>query len=394
MATDTPRRALIIGAGPGGLTAAIALKRVGIDSAVFERAPALGTAGAGLGVQSNALRALMRLGIGERLQRAGTEIRVQEVRKQNGALLLELPMGEVADAYGTPSISLARADVQLTLGAALEDGVLRLGTECTGIEQDEDGVTLHFADGSAERGALLIGADGSNSVVRKHIYGDSDAPRRYTGVTIWRSIVRVDPSVLPQDTSRAYLGPGMTFVLFPVGGDRVYWASGKIEPEGGSDPPDRLHAKLCDQLRDFPPLAREIVEATPATEIMRTDIYDRNPERTWVKGRVALLGDAAHTTTPFVGQGAGISMEDSVVLGKELALTDGLRDEQMLPHALARYEQIRIPHTGKVVLTSRRRGRMLFMRNPALIGARNALFRALPSRVRRSILEQTLNYEI
>jgi 2-polyprenyl-6-methoxyphenol hydroxylase-like FAD-dependent oxidoreductase len=394
MAADTPRRALIIGAGPGGLTAAIALRRTGIEAAVFERAEALGKAGAGLGVQSNALRALMRLGIGDRLLNASTEIRVQEIRNSRGELLLQLPMGEVADAFGTPSISLARADVQLTLADALDDGVLRLSRECTLVEQDADGVSAHFADGTTERGSLLIGADGGRSIVRRLVYGDADAPRRYSGVTIWRSIVRLDAGILAQDTSRAYLGRARTFVMFPVGGDRVYWGFGKREPKGGEDPVDQIQGILADHLSELPALTRQVVAATPAEEIIRTDIYDRNPERVWVNGRVALLGDAAHLTSPFVGQGAGISMEDSVALAKELALTNGLRDERMLAHALARYEQARIPHTSDVVLTSRRRGRVLFLSNPGLIVARNAILSRLPARVARRMLEQTLTYEV
>jgi 2-polyprenyl-6-methoxyphenol hydroxylase-like FAD-dependent oxidoreductase len=394
LGADTPRRALIIGAGPGGITAAIALRRAGIEAAVFERAPALGKAGAGLGVQSNALRALMRLGIGERLMGAGTELRKQEIRNSRGDLLLQLPQGEVADAFGTPAISLLRSDVQLTLADALDDGVLRLGSECIGVEQDEAGVTAHFADGRSERGALLIGADGGRSVIRKHVYGDADAPPRYSGVTIWRSVVELNGGVLPQDTARAYLGSGRTFVMFPVGGQRIYWGVGKRERENGGSPPEGLHQLLCDHLREFPDVARRVVEATPEPLIIRTDIYDRDPERTWVRGRVALLGDAAHLTTPFVGQGAGISMEDSVLLAKELALTDGLRDQRMLDQALASYERVRIPRCAKVVLSSRRRGQMLFWSNRGLTSARNALFRCVPARARRAILTQTLNYEV
>jgi len=390
---DTPRRALIIGAGPGGLTAAIALRRVGIECALFERAPALGAAGAGLGVQSNALRALMRIGIGDQLQGAGTEHRVTEIHDSDGALLTTLPQGEVADAYGTPSISLLRSDVQMSLVDALDDGVLRLDSDCIGVEQDADGVTAHFADGRSERGALLIGADGARSIVRKHVYGDADAPPRYSGVTIWRSVVRLD-GVLPQDTNRAFLGSGTTFVMFPVGDQRIYWGVGKREPEGGKDPPESTHQILRDHLRAFPDVARQVVDATPEAEIIRTDIYDRDPERTWVKGRVALLGDAAHLTAPFVGQGAGISMEDSVLLAKELALTDGLRDQTMLAQALASYERARMPRCAKVVLTSRQRGQVLFWSNPQLSYMRNTLMRCLPARARRAAVEQTLNYSV
>lgn len=394
MATDTPRRVLIIGAGPGGLTAAIALRRVGIETALFERASELGKVGAGLGVQSNAMRALMRLGIGDRLARAGTEMRSQEIFDRKGSLLLRLPQGEVADAFGTPTISLLRAHLQLALVDALDDGVLRLGSDCTRVEQDPDGVTAHFADGRVERGALLIGADGGHSVVRKHVYGEADAPRRYSGVTIWRSVAQMEPGVLPQDTARVYLGPGQTFVMFPVGQHQVYWGVGKVLPEGGVDPPRGRHEVLSGHLREFPEVSHLVVGATPEQEIIRTDIFDRNPERSWVKGRVALLGDAAHLTTPFVGQGAGISMEDSVRLAKELALTNGLRDQRMIDHALRSYERERMPRTSKVVLSSRQRGRILFWQNPALTGARNSLFRLLPHAVRRSVVEASLNYQV
>jgi 2-polyprenyl-6-methoxyphenol hydroxylase-like FAD-dependent oxidoreductase len=255
-------------------------------------------------------------------------------------------------------------------------------------------VTAHFADGITERGALLIGADGGRSVVRKLIYGDTDAPRRYSGVTVWRSIVQLDSGVVRQDTSTAYLGHGRAFVIFPVGQDRVYWALGKREPEGGTDTTERVKGIVAEHLRELPALTLQIAEATPADEILRTDIYDRDPERVWTKGRVALLGDAAHLTSPFVGQGAGISMEDAVALAKELALTDGLRDQRMLVHALNRYEQARIPHTSEVVLTSRRRGQVLYVNDPRLIAARNMILRRLPARVCRAMLAQTLTYEV
>jgi FAD-dependent urate hydroxylase len=384
---------LIIGAGPGGLTAAIALRRVGIEATLFERAPELGTIGAGIGVQSNAMRALMRLGIGERLIDAGTEMREQEIYDHRGTLLLRLPQGEAADAFGTPTISLLRSDVQLALVDALDDGVLQLGSECTAVEQDAEGVTAHFADGRSERGALLIGADGGRSVVRKHIYGEKDAKPRYSGVTIWRSVVQLD-GALPDDTARGYLAPGQTFVMFPVGRQRIYWGAGVRGPEGGTMPKEGVREILCDLLRDFPPISREIVQATPEEAFIRGDIYDRDPEKTWIKDRVVLLGDAAHMTTPFVGQGAGISMEDSVRLAKELALTNGLRDQRMIGQALLAYEHERLPRCAKVVLSSRRRGQILFWRQPALIAARNAMFKSLPAKVRLAAVAQSLNYEV
>jgi len=393
MAAETPNRALIIGAGPGGLTAAIALKRVGVEAALFERAPALGAVGGALGVQGNALRALMRLGLGDRLMGAGPEIRAQEFYDDSGELLFRLPQGEVSDAYGTPSICVLRSELQLALVDALEEGVLRLGAECTGVEQDPDGVTAHFADGRAERGAVLIGADGGRSIVRKHVYGDADGPMKYSGFTTWRAVVQLNGGVLPEDTIRGFLGPAKQVVMFPPGGDRTYWGVLNVEPAGGQDPPGGVHKTLREHVSRFPSAIQNLVEATPEEAIDRTDIYDRDPEETWVKDRVVLLGDAAHMTTPFIGQGAGISMEDSIVLSKQLALTDGLRDQRMLPHALGAYERERIPRCSKVVLESRRRGQMYKWTNPVVIAMRNRVLRSLPKKATYAMLKQSVDYQ-
>jgi 2-polyprenyl-6-methoxyphenol hydroxylase-like FAD-dependent oxidoreductase len=391
---DTPRRALIIGAGPGGLTAAIALQRVGVEVAVFDRAARLGTVGGGLGVQSNALRALMRVGIGERLLSAGSEIRLNEIHDGHGRLVFRLPQGDVADEFGTPTIMVLRSDVQLALLGALEEGIVNLSSECVAVEQDAEGVTAHFTDGRAERGALLIGADGGRSVVRRHVYGDAEPPLRYAGLATWRSVAELDGGILPRATARYYNGAGRQFVMFPVGGKRIYWGVMNAEPEGGKDPPEGAREMLCDLLHEFPEVTRQVIAATPKSEISRTDLYDRDPAGTWVKGRVVLLGDAAHLTTPFIGQGAGISMEDSVVLGKELSLTDGLRDQAMLDVALDSYQRQRIPRCRKVVLTSRRRGRVYLLRNPVLAGVRDAVLSRLPYPVTRSMVKRSIVFDV
>jgi 2-polyprenyl-6-methoxyphenol hydroxylase-like FAD-dependent oxidoreductase len=392
---ETPRRVLIIGAGPGGLSAAIALQRVGIESTVFERGSRLGTLGGGLGVQSNALRALMRIGIGDRLLRAGSEIRTNEMCNGEGKLLFTLEHGEVADKFGTPTIMVLRSEVQFALADALEEGVLQLNSQCTGVEQDSDGVSAHFADGRTERGALLIGADGGRSIIRQYVYGDNEAPLRYAGLATWRAVAEMDSDgVLPPGVAKYYNGIGAQFVMFPVGPGRVYWGVMHSEPEGGKDPPGRVHEMLCDYLRDFPGVTHEVIKATPEAGIARTDLYDRDPQKTWVKGRVVLLGDAAHLTTPFIGQGAGISMEDSIVLAKELALTDGLRDQGMLDVALESYQRERVPRCAKVVLSSRRRGAVYLLKNPLLAGVRDRGLSHLPRPVTRLMVERSIVYEV
>jgi FAD-dependent urate hydroxylase len=384
---------LIIGAGPGGLSAAIALRRVGIEAVVFDRVSKLGTVGGGLGVQSNALRALERLGIGAQLIAAGSEIRLNVIHNSDGREVFQLPQGEVADEFGTPTIMVLRSDVQLALANALEDGALTLSAECTGVEQDADGVTAHFADGRTERGALLIGADGIQSVVRTHVYKDGGAPLRYAGVATWRAVAEVD-GVLPPNTAWYYNGPGRQFVMFPVGPGRIYWGAMNAEREGGKDPPGRVRDRLSEYFGEFPEVVRTVIWATPEAGISRTDLYDRDPSDGWVKGRVILLGDAAHLTTPFIGQGAGISMEDSVVLAKELSLTDGLRDETMLDVALESYQRLRIPRCSKVVMTSRRRGTVYLLSNPVLAAVRDAALRRLPHAVTRDMVKRSIVYDV
>lgn len=388
------RRALIIGAGPAGLAAAIALARIDVDVRVFERQSELKRTGAGLGVQSNALRALQKLGVGDRIAARGTELRSQEICDIHGRRMFCFPQGEVADEYGTPTISLLRWDVQRALREAVPDGVVRMSSECVAVEQDADSVTARFADGSVERGALLIGADGGRSAVREHIYGQDDTPPRYSGFTSWRSLADIGPGMLPPGTARTFLGAGKQFVMFPVGGETIYWGLMKGEPEGGSDSVSELHDLLTRHLRDFPEVTRRLVLATDPADIARADVYDRDPEQTWHRGRVLVIGDAAHMTTPFAGQGAGISMEDAVVLAKELALTQGLRDQRMLGLTLDSFERARLARCSKIVLTSRRRGKIFSWSNPAVVAVRNAALRAVPARVWRNEVANSIEYNI
>jgi 2-polyprenyl-6-methoxyphenol hydroxylase-like FAD-dependent oxidoreductase len=256
-------------------------------------------------------------------------------------------------------------------------------------------VTAHFADGRTERGALLIGADGGLSVVRKHVFGDADQPPHPVGVTVWRAVVRME-GVLPQHTIWEYSGVGKEFLAFPVGDWGIMWGVSRLERPGGTDPPEGVHQLLHKILSDggFPDLLHEIVSATPEAEIARTDLYDRDPDPTWIKGRVVLLGDAAHLTTPFIGQGAGISIEDSVVLAKELALTNGLRDQSMLSNALEAYERARKPRCETIVLTSRRQGAVVMTGNPALASVRNKALSVVPYGLRRLLVRKSIDFHV
>ena len=389
---DDARRALVIGAGPGGLTAAVALSRAGIPAALFEQAPELRAVGAGVGVQPNALRALLRIGVGQRLLERGAQVEWSEIRSSRGKLLLRVPIGEISREFGTPTINALRSELQAALVDRVPPGVLRLGRECVEVEQDDTGVTARFADGREERGAVLIGADGGRSVVRREVVGDGGP--RYSGFTAWRAIVVPSDDVVQLDTAYAFVGRGRVGLTLPCAPGTMYWGLAHAAPEGGEDEPGTVKEKVSELIAGYAESLRALVDATPEEAISRTDIYDRDPISSWVKGRMVLLGDAAHQTAPFAGQGAGIAMEDAIVLARELSLTGGLEDQRMITAALEAFQAKRLERTNAIVLDARRRGKACRMKNPVACALRNTMVRLVPSRTQHRSVAESVGYDI
>jgi 2-polyprenyl-6-methoxyphenol hydroxylase-like FAD-dependent oxidoreductase len=384
-------RALVIGAGPGGLAAAITLTRVGVPVTVFERSPELKPLGVGLGVQSNALRALQRIGVGQALIERGNRLQWSELHTSDGKLMSRLPIGAAADQFGTPTLSVLRGDLQEALLEALPDGVLRLGAECVGVDQDADGVVARFADGSEEHGAVLIGADGGRSVVRQAIAPGTEP--RYTGFTTWRAATKpID--LLRHDTSYAFMGRGQMFVTFPCAPATVYWGTIIRSEPDGKDEPGTVKAKVDGLLRHFPEAPRKLVQGTPEEDVNRTDLYDLDLLSSWVKGRIVLLGDAAHQMTPFTGQGAGIAMEEAIVLGRELGLTNGLRDDRMIAAALESYEAKRLERGNAIAKKARQRCKTMNLANPVAVIVRNAALRFSPKKGQIRRYADSISYDI
>jgi 2-polyprenyl-6-methoxyphenol hydroxylase-like FAD-dependent oxidoreductase len=383
---------IIIGAGPGGLTAAVALSRVGVPVAVFEQAPELKEVGAGLGIGGPSLKALQRIGVGQALLEAGARVEWHEVYSWRGRQLARLPMGEIFDQYGTPTISVLRSDLQTALLEAVPDGVVSLGARCVGVEQDETGVTARFEDGREERGTVLVGADGARSVVRSGILRDEEP--RHTGVTGWRSVVPAPSEDFHPETVMNFLGRGRLMATFPCGRDLVYWAVATTSEPAGGDDPETVKQAISSVLEGSPEYLRALIDAAPSETILRTELQDRDPADTWIDGRIALLGDAAHLTSPFVGQGAGIAMEDAVTLARELALTARLEDARMIAAALESYQDKRIERASATVLNARKRGKLLTLGNPVACLMRNAALRYMPRGAVTKGLAASIDYSV
>jgi 2-polyprenyl-6-methoxyphenol hydroxylase-like FAD-dependent oxidoreductase len=379
-------RALIIGGGIGGLATAVALGKVGIEAAVFERAPVIGEVGAGLSLWSNAVKALRRLGLDEEVVALGSLLDRAVTLTSQGKVLSELSLDGLSRRAGAPSICVHRADLQGCLVRAVPSERLHTARECVGFEEDEQGVTARFADGKAERGDFLIGADGIHSIVRRTLHGPSEP--RYAGYGGWRGIVAFCHPDVPPGASILALGPGTQLGLAPCGPGRVYWFATRNEPLGGRDGPAGPKAELLDAIRGWWSPIREAIEATPESALRKDPILDRPPSRRWGRRRVSFVGDAIHATTPNLGQGACQAIEDAVVLA------DCLRDRSNVPASLREYERRRRDRTALVVRQSRALGNIFQWERPVLVRFREYLFGTrLASRQALGTFEKLLAYD-
>jgi FAD-dependent urate hydroxylase len=383
-------RVLIIGAGPGGLASAIALRRVGISAEIFEQAPHQ-VFGGGFTIRSNTVRLLLRLGVGQRLLEKGVEYRSFDYYSASGRRLNGLPEGEVADAWGSPSIGALRSDLYTALMGEVDQDAVHLGARFVGAEQDEDGVTARFADGREERGALLLGCDGVRSVVRQHVL--EDAEPTYAGFVTWRNSIIQEPVIVPKGEVRLYLGVGKAIVMFPCSERQLSMDCFVRGPAGGADPPGGVKETLLSTFAGFSDTVQRGLQATEESNFSRTDMYERDPGPTWFKGRIALLGDSIHPTTPFVGQGAGAAMEDGIALAKELALTRDLGHADEVQAALTAYQWRRRDRAAWIVGSAGRRAKMVGLTNPVAARGRDFVLSKLPTRVVRKEMERAVFYE-
>ena len=367
-------RAIVVGAGIGGLSAAIALRRGGHDVMVLERAPRLDPVGAGITLFANAMDALGRLGVAEAVAAAGAPARHSAILTSDGRELSTLPV-ELLDGM----VAVHRGDLQAALLQAA--GEVRLGVEVTDIDQSGDGVVVKAADGSEERGDLLVGADGLWSRIRGSVI--SAAPR-YGGYAAWRG---VSPVAIETGHLSESWGVGERFGLVDIG-SQTYWFATANTPEGETDDPSERKAELVRRFSGWHPPIATVLDATPETTILRNDVYFLDPLPDWSAGRIVLLGDAAHATTPGVGQGAAQAIEDAVVLADELARHEEPAD------ALAGYESVRRPRAELALKLSRRVDRAAQLTNPLGRAVRNFIVRRTPPSVQRRQLDPLVHPEL
>ncbi len=298
-------RVVVVGAGMGGLGAAIAVERQGHEVVLLERSDAVATGGVGIAVGPNALVALARLGAANDVLQRGNTAEGRRVYDWTGRKLSEGPWkGGV----------VRRADLSAALAGRLRAEV-RYGHTCIDVDQDERGAVVHFDDGSEEAGDVVVAADGLRSTLRRQLFADGDPI--YRGATSFRGIAQITHPLIENHIIESW-GRGCRIGLQNLGRGWTYWFTAWNAPQGSFVPAAEGKRMLLERYHGWHEPITAVLEATDVEHILQTDLSDRDPLPHWIAGRVALLGDAAHPMTPDLGQGGAQAIEDGVVLGEVL----------------------------------------------------------------------------
>jgi len=341
-------RILIAGAGIGGLTAALALLRSGIDVEVYEQAPELKEVGAGVQLAANGTRLLYALGVGDALKALSCEAQGKEIRLWNTGETWKLfDLGPKSiERYGFPYFTVYRPDLLEVLAHAvisLKPQAIHLGARCAGFTQDDDSVTLRLESGRTVRGDVLVGADGVHSRVRQGLFG-ADRPE-FTGNIAWRGIVPIErlPSHMARMVGSNWIGPGGHIVHYPLRGGAVMNFVGVLERADWRVESWSARGTTAELARDFAGWHEDIQSFIRGIETpYKWALMVRSPLERWSVGRVTLLGDAAHSMLPFLAQGAIMAIEDGFVLARCIA-------DFGLDEALQRYQAARRDRTRRAV---------------------------------------------
>ncbi|HVY40413.1 MAG TPA: FAD-dependent monooxygenase [Polyangia bacterium] len=377
------RRVLIAGAGIGGLAAAAALRKVGIETEVYEQADEVREVGAGVGLWANALGSLDQLGAGDEIRAATMPLRIFTAARSDGRVIRTIRLDDLGPEFAE---AVCRVVARPVLLAALSRLVapehVHTGTRVVAAESAGAAVHVRMSNGWTQEADLLIGADGLHSTVRPLVVGRDKV--RYAGQTCFRGLATL-ASPNPREMREIH-GAGQRASVCPIDARNVYWWAAFNAPVNDIIPPERRKALLLERFGDWPFALPEAIAATPEGGILQNDLVDRKPARGYTRGRIALLGDAAHPATPNLGQGANMAIDDAIALAR------ALRDEPSLPAALARYERERLDRTRLIVKRSWSYGRPYRWTSRPAIRLRETMIRRTPARVMTDLLRwQTLD---
>jgi FAD-dependent urate hydroxylase len=351
-------KAIIIGAGMGGLTAGIALRQAGYQVEVYDRVSQLRPAGAGISLWSNGVKVLNRLGLGSAIAQVGGHMNRMAYYTPTGETLTDFSLQPLIDRVGQRPYPVTRTDLQELLLTGLGAESVHLNAHCVAVTETASGVTAQFADGREAKGDVLIGADGTHSKLREYVLGEAIA-RQYVGYVNWNGLVPVSADLAPADSWVIYVGAHQRVSLMPVGGDRYYFFFDVPLPLGTVSAPTVYQAELNGYFKGWADPVQALIQQLDPATTNRIEIHDIAPLPTLVRGRVALLGDAGHSTAPDLGQGGCQALEDALVLANYLVSTN-----INVSDALQRYDAARKDRVATILRKARQRSDMTHGKEP------------------------------
>jgi 2-polyprenyl-6-methoxyphenol hydroxylase-like FAD-dependent oxidoreductase len=350
-----PTRIVVVGAGIAGLAAGVALQRRGFSVTVLEERTDT-SSGAGISIWPNALAALDEIGLGDDVREAGGRVTAGAMRWRDGRWLRRPHPDRVVKSLGEPLVVIQRATLTQILRDGLATGSLRVGVAVTDVTATDDGVRLRLSDGSVTFAHAVVGADGTRSLIARHLNGPLED--RYAGYTAWRGVAEcaIDP-----DLAGETIGPGVEFGHVPMGPDHTYWFATERAPAGSTSAEGEL-AYLRRRYSSWAEPIPDLLAATDPAVMLRHDICDRAQAKVWARGPIVLVGDAAHAMRPHLGQGGCQALEDAAILAGFVAGVSNL------PAAFARFAAFRQPRVKPLIRESALLGQIVNLR-PSLLSA-------------------------
>lgn len=357
----------IVGAGIAGLTTAIALIQKGFDVEIIEAAPEFKKAGAGINLAMNAMQVYKKLGVYEDiLQHANHTLSMESTDKKLN-VLAGVEFTELEQLFGVKNVAIHRSELHKILVKHMENTPIHLNKRLKYIAMAQDGTILHFEDGTEHKAEVLIGADGIHSKVRDSLFNNTFL--RNANQLCWRGITNIHLDETLRTQLKEAWGKGDRFGFVHISENEVYWYALVNKNLVPKDP------DLKKLFASYHPIVSKIIEGTPEENIFVDEIWDLKPMDIWFKKNVCLIGDAAHATTPNMGQGACQAIESALVL------SDCLSGETSVEKAFAKYQAIRMEKAHYVTKTSWKLGKIAQTNNPFLVFLRNLIIPLIPKSI-------------